>query len=46
MAAELARQDNPSPEQLFSTLEEVTMLDDTLVLPVPARLRPVRHPRG
>lgn len=27
MAAELARQDDPSPEQLFSTLEEMTMLD-------------------
>jgi DNA-binding transcriptional MerR regulator len=30
MAAELARQDNPSPEQLFSTLEEMTMLDRTI----------------
>jgi MerR family transcriptional regulator, thiopeptide resistance regulator len=30
MAAELARQDNPSPEQLFSTLEEMTMLDNTI----------------
>jgi len=30
MAAELARQDNPSPEQLFSTLEEMTMLDGTI----------------
>lgn len=28
MAAELARRDNPSPEQLFATLEEMTMLDD------------------
>lgn len=27
MAAELARQDSPSPEQLFSILEEMTMLD-------------------
>jgi MerR family transcriptional regulator, thiopeptide resistance regulator len=27
MAAELAQQENPSPEQLFSTLEEMTMLD-------------------
>lgn len=31
MAAELGRQDNPSPEQLFSTMEEMTMLDDTAV---------------
>jgi MerR family transcriptional regulator, thiopeptide resistance regulator len=30
MAAELARHDNPSPEQLFSTLEEMTMLDGTV----------------
>ena len=30
MAAALARQDNPSPEQLFSTLEEMTMLDGTI----------------
>jgi DNA-binding transcriptional MerR regulator len=30
MAAELARQDNPSPEQLFSTLEEMTMLDNAI----------------
>jgi DNA-binding transcriptional MerR regulator len=30
MAAELARQDNPSAEQLFSTLEEMTMLDGTI----------------
>src|ERR1700722_8187572 len=30
MAAELARHDNPSPEQLFSTLEEMTMLDGTI----------------
>jgi DNA-binding transcriptional MerR regulator/predicted enzyme related to lactoylglutathione lyase len=30
MAAELARQDSPSPEQLFSTLEEMTMLDGTI----------------
>jgi MerR family transcriptional regulator, thiopeptide resistance regulator len=30
MAAELARQDNPSPEQLFSALEEMTMLDGTI----------------
>jgi DNA-binding transcriptional MerR regulator len=30
MAAELARRDNPSPEQLFATLEEMTMLDDTI----------------
>jgi DNA-binding transcriptional MerR regulator len=30
MDAELARQDDPSPEQLFSTLEEMTMLDDTI----------------
>jgi DNA-binding transcriptional MerR regulator len=30
MAAELARHDNPSPEQLFSTLEEMTMLDNTI----------------
>jgi MerR family transcriptional regulator, thiopeptide resistance regulator len=31
MAAELARQDNPSPEQLFSTLEEMTMLDTATI---------------
>jgi DNA-binding transcriptional MerR regulator len=31
MAAELARQDHPSPEQLFSTLEEMTMLDNTSI---------------
>jgi MerR family transcriptional regulator, thiopeptide resistance regulator len=30
MAAELARQDNPSPEQLFATLEEMTMLDHAI----------------
>ena len=30
MAAEVARQDDPSPEQLFSTLEEMTMLDGTI----------------
>jgi MerR family transcriptional regulator, thiopeptide resistance regulator len=30
MAAELARHDNPSPEQLFSALEEMTMLDGTI----------------
>jgi DNA-binding transcriptional MerR regulator len=30
MAAELAQQDSPSPEQLFSTLEEMTMLDKTI----------------
>ena len=30
MAAELARQDNPSPEQLFSIMEEMTMLDGTI----------------
>ncbi len=30
MAAELARHDNPSPEQLFSTLEEMTMLDGSI----------------
>jgi MerR family transcriptional regulator, thiopeptide resistance regulator len=30
MAAELARHDNPSPDQLFSTLEEMTMLDGTI----------------
>jgi DNA-binding transcriptional MerR regulator len=30
MAAELARQDIPSAEQLFSTLEEMTMLDATI----------------
>jgi DNA-binding transcriptional MerR regulator len=30
MAAELARQDVPSAEQLFSTLEEMTMLDATI----------------
>jgi DNA-binding transcriptional MerR regulator len=30
MAAELARQDNPSPEQLLATLEEMTMLDTTI----------------
>jgi DNA-binding transcriptional MerR regulator/uncharacterized glyoxalase superfamily protein PhnB len=30
MAAELARQDNPSPEELFSALEEMTMLDSTI----------------
>jgi MerR family transcriptional regulator, thiopeptide resistance regulator len=30
MAAELARQDNPSPAQLFATLEEMTMLDGTI----------------
>jgi DNA-binding transcriptional MerR regulator len=30
MAAELAQQDNPTPEQLFSTLEEMTMLDRTI----------------
>jgi MerR family transcriptional regulator, thiopeptide resistance regulator len=30
MAAELARHDNPSPEELFSTLEEMTMLDSTI----------------
>jgi DNA-binding transcriptional MerR regulator/uncharacterized glyoxalase superfamily protein PhnB len=27
MAAELARQDHPAPDQLFATLEEMTMLD-------------------
>lgn len=30
MAAELARQDNPSAEQLFTTLEEMTMLDGAI----------------
>jgi hypothetical protein len=30
MAAELARQDNPSAPQLFSVLEEMTMFDRTL----------------
>jgi DNA-binding transcriptional MerR regulator/uncharacterized glyoxalase superfamily protein PhnB len=30
MAAELARQDNPSPAQLFSIMEEMTMLDGTI----------------
>lgn len=30
MAAELARQDNPSPDQLFATLEEMTMLENTI----------------
>lgn len=30
MAAELARQDSPSAEQLFATLEEMTMLDGTI----------------
>lgn len=30
MAAGLAQQDNPSPEQLFATLEEMTMLDGTI----------------
>jgi MerR family transcriptional regulator, thiopeptide resistance regulator len=30
MAAELARQDSPSAEQLFSTMEEMTMLDGTI----------------
>jgi DNA-binding transcriptional MerR regulator len=30
MAAELDRHDDPSPEQLFSTLEEMTMLDGTI----------------
>ncbi len=30
MAAELTKHDNPSPEQLFSTLEEMTMLDGTI----------------
>jgi MerR family transcriptional regulator, thiopeptide resistance regulator len=30
MAAELVRQENPSPEQLFSTLEEMAMLDGTI----------------
>jgi uncharacterized glyoxalase superfamily protein PhnB/DNA-binding transcriptional MerR regulator len=30
MASELARHDNPSPDQLFSTLEEMTMLDGTI----------------
>jgi DNA-binding transcriptional MerR regulator/uncharacterized glyoxalase superfamily protein PhnB len=31
MAAALARQDSPSPEQLFSTLEEMTMLDSNAI---------------
>jgi DNA-binding transcriptional MerR regulator/uncharacterized glyoxalase superfamily protein PhnB len=31
MAGALARQDNPSPEQLFSTLEEMTMLDKATI---------------
>jgi MerR family transcriptional regulator, thiopeptide resistance regulator len=31
MSVALARQDNPSPEQLFSTLEEMTMLDNTAI---------------
>jgi MerR family transcriptional regulator, thiopeptide resistance regulator len=31
MDAELARQDNPSPEQLFATLEEMTMLDNATI---------------
>jgi MerR family transcriptional regulator, thiopeptide resistance regulator len=31
MSLALARQDNPSPEQLFSTLEEMTMLDNTAI---------------
>jgi MerR family transcriptional regulator, thiopeptide resistance regulator len=31
MKAELARQDNPSPEQLFATLEEMTMLDNATI---------------
>ena len=30
MAAELAKHANPSPEQLFSALEEMTMLDGTI----------------
>src|ERR1700685_1934527 len=30
MAAELARQNNPSAEQLFTTLEEMTMLDGAI----------------
>lgn len=30
MAAELRRQDDPSPEQLFSTLEEMTMSDGSI----------------
>ena len=31
MAGALSQQDNPSPEQLFSTLEEMTMLDNTAI---------------
>jgi MerR family transcriptional regulator, thiopeptide resistance regulator len=31
MSLALARQDNPSPELLFSTLEEMTMLDNTAI---------------
>jgi uncharacterized glyoxalase superfamily protein PhnB len=30
MAAELARQDSPSPEQMLSTVEEMTMMDSTI----------------
>jgi MerR family transcriptional regulator, thiopeptide resistance regulator len=30
MSAELARRDSPSPEQLFATLEEMTMLDEAI----------------
>jgi MerR family transcriptional regulator, thiopeptide resistance regulator len=30
MAAELARQDDPSPEQLFAVLEEMTMLESAI----------------
>jgi DNA-binding transcriptional MerR regulator len=30
VATELARQDDPSPEQLFSIMEEMTMLDGTI----------------
>ncbi|HXZ66888.1 MAG TPA: MerR family transcriptional regulator [Streptosporangiaceae bacterium] len=31
MSAALTRHDNPSPEELFSTLEEMTMLDSTAI---------------
>ena len=30
MAAELARRDSPSPEQMLSTVEEMTMMDSTI----------------
>jgi MerR family transcriptional regulator, thiopeptide resistance regulator len=45
MAAELARQESPSPEQMSSALEEMTMLDSTIHSTTgPAGVR--RHIRG